>query len=422
MATSTLEAAKNSIDTIKNTIGNKLYSGISSVNKVVDEKTKLIDFKKQIKAIGNDGKMNKSQVPDDVYKAFALAINDAVGSSVIKKFKTKPLELTNQIHSKLSGGLKSIDDKKIIVGDITYTINMNVFAFSKVGTAFADVSWKAKNGKKNTVNLSWTNVGTSSAYAGLADYCTALAELNNDVWREFASYAITGTNKGKKVFDYAEKIVKAICDKEYANRFLGEMGNAIAKDLTGGITNKFRDYIKTAIPGGDVIVEAADLLKILESRYGELTVAMNNNKNIDKKVKAFNTAANKLEKKLKLTTTTLPVADLTTLPSGATGASGQIVLASNYAGTFDLTKYKRSEANVNASDVYNSLTIYGDDRKNTIWAGKGNYNYIYGGKGDDKLYGNSGTDYFKYYKGDGNDTIYNYDDGDVIDIENGGTD
>ena len=37
MAKSTLEAAKNSIDTIKNTIGNKLYSGISSVNKVVDE-------------------------------------------------------------------------------------------------------------------------------------------------------------------------------------------------------------------------------------------------------------------------------------------------------------------------------------------------------------------------------------------------
>ena len=93
---------------------------------------------------------------------------------------------------------------------------------------------------------------------------------------------------------------------------------------------------------------------------------------------------------------------------------------------FDLDDFDGLK-NLDASKVTRALEIEGNKLANKIIGtaladeidgDKGN-DSITGGKGNDKLYGGDGADTFTYASGDGSDTIYDYDEEDIIKITSG---
>ncbi|MBR2732934.1 MAG: hypothetical protein IKD80_01625, partial [Selenomonadaceae bacterium] len=60
-------------------------------------------------------------------------------------------------------------------------------------------------------------------------------------------------------------------------------------------------------------------------------------------------------------------------------------------------------------------TIVGGTKADTLLGGKGD-DSISGGKGADKIYGGAGKDTFIYAKGDGNDVIFGFQSGDLLQI------
>ena len=113
------------------------------------------------------------------------------------------------------------------------------------------------------------------------------------------------------------------------------------------------------------------------------------------------------------------------LPSNVT-SDGRTLYIASYDGIFDLGMYAPRETDIDASESYKNLEIYGDARQNTIWASKGEstvyggegndtlyggsgHSSLYGGMGNDALLGGTGEDVFYHSVGDGNDTIWNYD-------------
>ena len=69
-------------------------------------------------------------------------------------------------------------------------------------------------------------------------------------------------------------------------------------------------------------------------------------------------------------------------------------------------------------------TLYGNDGSDyfkggagadKLYGGKGD-DYIEGGSGNDSLWGGAGEDTFIYTSGDGKDVIYNFDDDDMLQI------
>lgn len=58
--------------------------------------------------------------------------------------------------------------------------------------------------------------------------------------------------------------------------------------------------------------------------------------------------------------------------------------------------------------------IYGEEGSDTLYGGNGN-DILTGGAGDDLLHGEEGNDTYRFDKGDGNDTIYDYGFGDTED-------
>ena len=322
-----------------------------------------------------------------------------------------------------------------------------------VGVAFIDVSWKDSKNKNQKVSLGWTNVGTKSGINALAQFCTALSDLNKELWKEFASYALTGSKKGKKVLDYAEKIIKAICDKNYANSLIQDMGSTVASKLKSTITNKFRQFIKDNVASGDVIVTAADQLKTLETKQTAVTTAINNNDNVISKLKEFTTACNKLEKTLDLSESTFTIDTPTGLSYNKNFTA--ITVSPSYGKKLNSADYDSNVTSINASNRTTAITIEGNSKGNTINGSKGadtiygnagsdnisggnGNDTLFGGVGNDKLYGQNGNDsliggvgndnltggagkdIFYYKDGDGNDTITDYKAGeDKIQIASG---
>ena len=103
----------------------------------------------------------------------------------------------------------------------------------------------------------------------LADYCTLLAQLNNDVWKNFiANYTadIFGLADIKtvtaaqvnEVLDTGEKIIVALCDKDKADELIEEMGTEAQEQLSDWFFNKYKDFVKKNVPNGDKFVGAAD--------------------------------------------------------------------------------------------------------------------------------------------------------------------
>ena len=96
---------------------------------------------------------------------------------------------------------------------------------------------------------------------------------------------------------------------------------------------------------------------------------------------------------------------------------------------------KSSVTVIDASQRTKKVSIVGNDKANTIFGGSGNDSInggvgkdkiyggdgkdtLIGGKGNDSLWGGGGFDTFYYSKGDGNDIIYGFEDGDTLTLDN----
>ena len=104
---------------------------------------------------------------------------------------------------------------------------------------------------------------------------------------------------------------------------------------------------------------------------------------------------------------------------------------SDYTGTFAIDWYTDTFKDIDASAVTGSIQIEADEEDNLIYAGKGGGNIyagdgedtiycgkggglVYAGEGDDTIYFSSGNDTLRYNELDGEETVYNYRDGDAI--------
>ncbi len=104
-------------------------------------------------------------------------------------------------------------------------------------------------------------------------------------------------------------------------------------------------------------------------------------------------------------------------------------LSSNFGGELNAANYLATIKNINGSRATNKVTLYGNEKNNTINGGSVN-DKLYGGAGNDKLYGNNGNDYLsgeagndtldggngndKLLGGAGNDKLYGRNGDDVL--------
>lgn len=100
------------------------------------------------------------------------------------------------------------------------------------------------------------------------------------------------------------------------------------------------------------------------------------------------------------------------LPKGVTSNSKhtELTVKNPFEGKLDISGYESTIRNIDASKNSNELTLKGNQYNNTIKAGKAGGNY-YGMKGNDTLQGGAGKDIYWYGKGEGKDTIKNFQSG-----------
>ena len=100
-------------------------------------------------------------------------------------------------------------------------------------------------------------------------------------------------------------------------------------------------------------------------------------------------------------------------------SGNKTIITSSYGGTFRLERYPSYPKDIDAIDGY-GVEIYGDNRNNKIWLGRG-LPEVYGGKGNDTLYAGLGAhrNDFHFYRGDGYDTIVHFSANDVIHLNSG---
>ena len=109
----------------------------------------------------------------------------------------------------------------------------------------------------------------------------------------------------------------------------------------------------------------------------------------------------------------------------ATGEKATLKVASGVTGTINLTANAMTNATLVGSFVgidassASDVTLWGNNNNNVIKSGSSGNNLLWGnGQYNDTLYGGGGNDTFWYGYGDGNDEIYDFDSGDVVNLFN----
>ncbi len=231
-------------------------------------------------------------LPDEVYDALATDIMNNI-STGIDKYETNPNKLAEQIYNALNNTTKT-NTLKVKVGNSIYTINYTIMSAFGIGDAFITIT----GGGKPKENLGWTNANSSDGINALASYCASLAQLNTDLWKDFMAYYVSDTfgligikkitkDNVRSVLDKSEKVIRAICDKNDANKLIEEMGDSVKEKLKSGFTNQFKKYIKENIPNGENIVKAADKYNNLKKKYEKFVTEWNRDAGSDKTTKAY---------------------------------------------------------------------------------------------------------------------------------------
>ena len=335
-------------------------------------------------------------LPDGVYKAIGQTINTAIGESSLDKYSTNQEKMVSQIASQIKSGLK-YEKNKVTIDKVDYTVTVDTQTFFGIGNRFIDVTWESKTNKKvvtNTVKFGLTNVLTDSAANGIAKFCAALAQLNSDLWKDFA-LKVTGLGN---YLDIGGIIAKALTDKDFANSLIQSWPKALQSKLK----NKFVDFVRANAEDADTIIKASELFKLLKSQYENLHTAVSNDKDVEKKVTIFDSTCNELQSMLGLTLTKMPGSNHSKQLTYTNKKKSEVIVPSGYKSTLKATAYAAKVTVINAASRSKAIKITGNGKANTIYGGKGN-DTINGGKGNDYILGNDGND--KLYGGVGNDIL-----------------
>lgn len=245
--------------------------------------------KEQLENLGNQLTITgySGEVPDEVLEAFATAVLNTIKDSNIDKYETNQNKLANQIYKQIKGGLKSGSKQITLKNGSKYTVNYNIFAqsFGGVGAqvSWADVKWKDTANRSYTVHIT-ANSKNENMKKALASYCAVLAQLNNDIWKDFLTKYVTdgwklaGLNSIKelddktvsKFFDGSERLILVICgDQKAKKEFANDAGKTLKEKLLKMSKTQFQDLIKKNVPDGDKLVKAAGQYKKVIDKYND---------------------------------------------------------------------------------------------------------------------------------------------------------
>lgn len=282
-----------------------------------DKDAELEKLKASVVAQG----MEKDDIPNEVYQAFAVAVYDALEASNIDELESDPVKLTNQIYDAIKGGLQS-GEQTIKVGNTQYKVSFQIMAASFLGigaqASFATVTWTDSKGS-HQVHLSSTGSHEDMKKA-LAAYCTALAKLNTEVWKDFlAAYFADAfglmkidvkSKDVKNALDTAEKVINALNDRNEAKKLVEECfkdtNQAFRDQLLGKwfknpLANEFVDYIEKALPQGKTIKAGAKCYEKVQKtfeKWREADYAGKDGATLSELYEAFNDAITDLDKLL----------------------------------------------------------------------------------------------------------------------------
>ncbi|MBQ3760053.1 MAG: VWA domain-containing protein [Synergistaceae bacterium] len=275
-----------------------------------DNTQSLEDLKKQIKAqpyLGRTSEYEASELPEDVYEAFARVIFETLESANINRFNFDLDKvdggLVEQVYAWLSAGIRSGTDTTSINGR-NYTVKYYINALSVngngAGFSTATVSWKWDNGKKGKLREEheeiWDMNWASNPKAGLnalSHYCAVLVQLELDVWKEFLStfvidaFGIKYIKKKevtkatiREALDAAENVIKALHgDRDAAEELVKGTEGKLKEALEKGIET----LVEKFIPNGKQYVDTAKKIwKVAEKRKALETALLEYNAAKDK--------------------------------------------------------------------------------------------------------------------------------------------
>lgn len=404
-----LSEVSKSMTTIQQTLEKKILAGFIGADPTKISATAIKNLKNNVKISSGITGSSTKNVPNDVFTAFATMVSNDLAGSKIKKFETNDVKRTSQIASALKSGIKN-EKNTISVNGTDYSIEYNIVAYAGIGVSSAHVRWKDKNRKKQHIILTWTNVGTQQGNQALAEYGSLLKDLDADLWKDFFKEVLKPGAKTWIVANYGGQILNAITDKVYAKNFLEDLG-FYNKDIKA---EKFGQFISDNVADGNEIISAAKLLKNLEKKQAALITAVNTDKKIESKLKAFTKTCNKLETKLGLEKSDFsldvfmmnPVNTKSWESNIALGGTTDDDLITNYGGDYvtitsgagNDSVYNNSGANVTISSGEGDDSLKNDFGKNVM---------ITCGKGDDSVY-NYLVNNVIIACDSGNDNVYTY--------------
>ena len=264
-STAYYQAGEESATNAKMNLARSVKSFLEKLSNSANEREKSL--KKENTAALNKvkGLYDSSQdIPDAVYTAIGQAIIEATNASSVDKYDVD--QIHNQVASQILGGLKTLDET-VVVNGVTYEIEGPIWAMSGVYVSFLNITYPG-----HSIKLTTTSTQEEVAEA-LADYCSVLAQLNNDVWKDFISCYISDTfglmgiksvtkDNVDTILDKGEVVIKALCDKSYADKLIEEFSGTAKEELSSWFFNKFDDFIEKTIPGGKAFIEASKKFKI----------------------------------------------------------------------------------------------------------------------------------------------------------------
>ena len=415
MATSLLTEAKNILDSIETAI----------TDKITDEESSEDTARAQLIAAIKEKISADDEMPVEVIDAFANTVADKLTASVDETTTLNVFSIVNSVVSSLVDAFKNISTQSVTVDDTTYSLSYNPiktgaisFFLNVSGTITSSVSWTDADGETHESEISWRDFSKDT----LLSYVDTLKDLAEDfinsTWNTLQNIADT--------VRLAETIRSLYSSGSSTSDIIKEVFGDDAVKST--IKSELESYILENLPDGAKTVLALTQYAALNTRYKQLSTAVEKDKNVEKKAAAFIKTANKIEKALGLDESDL-IADM--------GDGTSYDFKNSYAfvtdeadDTFSVDDYQYTPALVNASLRAEPIAIVGDKKANIIIGGTGDDlldggkgkdiligydgdDTLIGGAGNDSLHGGEGRDVF-VYDGAGNDFINDYTEGDDI--------
>ena len=415
MATSLLTEAKNILDSIETAITDKL----------TDEESSEDTARAQLIAAIKEKISADDEMPVEVIDAFANTVADKLTASIDETTTLNVFSIVNSVVSSIVDAFKNISTQSVTVDDTTYSLSYNPiktgaisFFLNVSGTITSSVSWTDADGETHESEISWRDFSKDT----LLSYINTLKDLAEDfinsTWNTLQNIADT--------VRLAETIQSLYSSGSSTSDIIKEVFGDDAVKST--IKSELESYILENLPDGAKTVLALTQYAALNTRYKQLSTAVEKDKNVEKKAAAFIKTANKIEAALGLDESDL-IADM--------GDGTSYDFKNSYAfvtdeadDTFSVDDYQYTPALVNASLRAEPIAIVGDKKANIIIGGTGDDwldggkgkdiligydgdDTLLGGAGNDSLHGGDGRDVF-VYDGAGNDFINDYTEGDDI--------